>query len=64
MLSHYLGDRNTGFITLLYDAEILCNLKQIFEREDQIWDCENFVLQLCDFPDTTDVPLKTAREVN
>lgn len=36
VLSHYLGGRNTGFITLLYDAEILCNLKQIFEKEDQI----------------------------
>lgn len=52
------------FTTLLSDVKTLHNLKKIFLREKtKLHDCENSVLQLCDFPDTTDVPtLPNARE--
>lgn len=52
------------FTTLLSDAKILHNLKKYFLRErTKLQDCENSVLQLCDFSDTADVPtLPSARE--
>lgn len=54
------------FTTLLSDAKILHNLKKKFfflRERTKLQDCENSVLQLCDFPDTADVPtLPNARE--
>ena len=46
--------------------KILHNLKKYFSRErTKLQDCENSVLQLCDFSDTADAPtLPNAREAN